>query len=323
MKFSFYAGIYSGLKQVEACIADALANAAHPTIADISDHLIKSPGKRIRPALCLMMYRIAHPKEAYSEPVIQIAAAIELIHMASLVHDDILDQAPVRHDVPTIHTKWDENTAITIGVYLYAIALKLLTSAGHIEIIDDISTTVKALCEGEMTQVFERENLELSLDMYLTIIYKKTASLFETAARSGARLGGADESTAEAMATYGRSLGYSFQIVDDYMDIAGFESALHKKPGQDFELGELTLPLIYLIDEADDKASVLNALQTADDAALTYIQGALKGSKALERTKTLAEGYLTEAKGIVAQHESPVTNDLVEIVDFVFKRAFG
>lgn len=322
--FEFYKQIQDELNAVDTVIKQAVINHSQSDIDAIGDHILQEKGKQIRPASCLLAYRLFQPNNAIPESVIEVAAAIELIHMASLIHDDIIDQAPLRHNIQTIHTKWNTNVAITMGVYFYSLALELLTKANSIAIIQTISQAVNQLCVGELTQVFERHNYEMSISQYQAIIYQKTAALFESACCIGAQLAGANADQQASLGHFGQSLGYGFQIIDDYMDIMSQNDMLHKKIGQDAEVGDLTLPFILYLKTASsvEKEAMVGALKSNDRDKLRQLKLQLKTSSAISETKRMAIDYLSKAKNEIQRHESQYQASFVEIIDYIRKRAF-
>ena len=212
-------------------------------------HILMAGGKRLRAAIVLQTARIG--QEDVPEAAIHAAAAVELIHAASLVHDDLIDQSPHRRGRPTIHHKWHHDAALLTGDYLFALSAQVIARSGNLGILEDISAASMAICEGEIYGVDKIEPLNEALEAYHFKIGHKTASLFEASARIGARCGDAGEETIEAMGHFGHALGMAFQIVDDVLDYMGDEQVLGKPAGGDLGQGLITLPLIYAVAHDD------------------------------------------------------------------------
>ena len=321
---AIYAPIESELKSVSGLIQKALERTTLKPLYAINQYIIGSPGKRLRPTLVLLSYKALSPDTPVSKDILETAASLELIHMASLIHDDIIDKAQIRHNKPSVNAKWGSEIAIPMGVYLYAVSLQFMASMGNIQVLRQISRTVKQLCEGEMTQIFERDQV-MGLHQYLVILKKKTAVLFGAACYSGAVLAKADKATQFRMKQFGYCLGMVFQIIDDYMDIMGETQKLGKTAGQDFYLGEFTLPLLFLLDSLPEveKAETLKKIASKDLTYLPQLQEQLIASKALEKTKALALDYLTRARETIAPlTESPAKEALIQITHFVSARGF-
>lgn len=214
-------------------------------------HLLSAGGKRLRAALVFRAAELAGG--AFVPTTIYAAAAVELVHAASLVHDDLIDQSPHRRGRPTIHEKWHHDAAVLVGDYLFALAARAITLTGNIRVLEEIAEAAVAICEGEISSVDEVEPLEAALESYRFKIGRKTASLFGAAGRIGAICGGAGQETVAAMGAFGYALGMAFQIVDDVLDYVGDERVLGKPAGGDLRRGLITLPLIYAVahDDAD------------------------------------------------------------------------
>lgn len=325
---SVYGPVKPGLEAVETRLKKVLFSTPYPGLREINQYLMLTPGKRMRPALTLLAYHafVAPSKKPTPDnSVVAIAAAFELIHMASLVHDDTIDHAPVRHNKPSVQAKWGSEVSITMGVYLYSVALKLISTAGNGDVLARISHTVRAMCEGELFQIMDRGNLDLSLNQYLLILKKKTGVLFGAAAQAGAILAGAGKKEQFALKNFGTYLGIVFQIVDDYLDIMGDESALKKVAGQDLEQGELTLPFIYLMEESgpDERPHLESLLRTGDAAALRILREKVQSGTAAEKTKALAMAYLAKARNQLTDLPPSLSKDkLIQLTDFVRERGF-
>jgi len=244
-----YRPIFGELKEVCNLIRASFKNSGNASIAELGDFLMASPGKRIRPALVILSAKIARSRysPATEKQLVKVASATELIHMASLLHDDVIDHSRIRHNKPTINSKRGRDVAIAFGDYLYSMAFELISECGNPDIVRCMSLATKEMCEGELTQVCERDNLDLLKRQYLIIIKKKTAALFAASCQAGGLLFSAQKPLQKALKGYGLHFGIAFQIIDDYMDLSGEQVVLGKMPGQDLEAGEMTLPFLNLL----------------------------------------------------------------------------
>src|SRR5262245_2819021 len=237
-----FAPVAADLDEVERLLAETLAS-ARPGVRELVSHLGHYRGKRLRPALLLLTAR-ACGRVTAAHPV--LGAVVEMIHTATLVHDDVLDNASVRRHVPTVNAGWGNQASILLGDYLFTHAFHLCSSvdARACRLIGDATNR---LCAGELHQITERGNLDLSEDDYFAIIDAKTAELTSCCCRFGAVYAGMPEQVVERLARYGRLLGQAFQIADDLLDLVGEERATGKSLGTDLEQQKMTLPLIHLL----------------------------------------------------------------------------
>ncbi len=205
-------------------------------------------GKMLRPALTLLA---AGACGRISQEHITLAAVLEMVHMATLVHDDVLDQAEVRRRSPTINTTTDNETAVLLGDYLISHAYHLCSSLDSQYASRTIASCTNTVCEGELLQVYNRNNWNLTREQYLTIVSRKTATLISVACMLGAKYAHADPATINALESYGMDTGVAFQIVDDILDLVGSEQEMGKTLGLDLDKGEVTLPVIHFLNTAD------------------------------------------------------------------------
>jgi octaprenyl-diphosphate synthase len=241
-----YGPIQADLAEVERILEEALRN-PQERIAALVDHVRHFRGKRLRPALLLLTGRacgLVTPEHHI------LAAVMEMIHTATLVHDDVLDGATIRRHVATVNAEWGVTASVLLGDYLFTHAFLLATSLDDIQVCEIIGKATKRTCEGELYQGLLKGNLELSEEEYLTIIDGKTADLISCCCRLGALYSRAVPEVVEILAGYGRWLGLAFQITDDLLDLTGDEGKTGKSLGTDLDLQKLTLPLIYLLRQA-------------------------------------------------------------------------
>jgi heptaprenyl diphosphate synthase/octaprenyl-diphosphate synthase len=284
-----------------------------------SRHILTSGGKRVRAALALLAAQLGR----YDlDRVLHSAAAVELIHAASLVHDDLVDEAERRRGTVTVHTRWDGDVALMIGDYLFALAAAEMALAPDARIIEFFSRGVMTICEGELSPVTHLAPLDVALDQYLFKIGAKTAALFEAACKAGIVCGGGSSAQVDALGRFGYDLGLAFQIVDDVLDYTGDPAELGKPAGNDLRAGTITLPLIYAIDAGGgpDLAAVID-MTPLDDARIGWAIGEVRrlggADRALAEARRYADGALAH---LDAFPDSAARHALGEIARFVVSR---
>ncbi len=297
-----YRPIGGDLRQVCRIFDDELFSEV-PAINDLCDQVRRYRGKMLRPALLLFSARACG---GVTEEHLTLAAVIEMVHMATLVHDDVLDEADMRRRHATINRLHGNEAAVLLGDYLISHAFHLCSSLPDTFASRQIGQATNTVCEGELQQVYHRGDLDLGLEQYLEIIARKTAALTETACLLGAHFAGAGQATVAALTRYGRHVGIAFQITDDVLDIVGREERTGKTLGRDLAEGKLTLPIIHaLTTAAPDQRQRLRQLITAtpyDREGLARLLG-LAGS--LEYALSAAREYVASA--VAALEALPVT----------------
>ena len=241
--------IGADLADVERIYASELAT-DNPFIADIYQHTSRFRGKRLRPILCLLA---AHATGGIRREHHVLAAVIEMIHTATLVHDDVLDSADVRRRVATVNVRWNNQTSVLYGDFLFTHAFHLAASTGSADACRIIGRATNRVCEGELTQIRNRGNCNLTESEYLDIIDGKTAELCAVACLIGARFCDVAPARISHLETYGRKLGLAFQIADDVLDLTGIETAVGKTLGTDLRQQKLTLPVIRLLTNSSEE----------------------------------------------------------------------
>jgi heptaprenyl diphosphate synthase len=238
--------LQSRLDEVEA----ALEKATHSDtdfVTEVASHLVMSGGKRFRPLMVLLS---GYFGEDRADPrLIQGAVAIELTHVATLYHDDVIDEAERRHGVPSVNARWGNNVAILSGDFLFARASEIASDLGAAE-VRLLAQTIATLCDGVIREVQSWGRLDQTVEAYTEIIRRKTAMLISTSCRLGGLLSDADPDTVETLTDFGMALGLGFQLSDDLMDLTSSEVELHKQPGQDMHQGMYTLPVLYTLEDA-------------------------------------------------------------------------
>lgn len=221
-----------------------------PELRSLLEHAGSFRGKQLRPAIVLLTAKaLGHVTPAH----LTVAAVVEMLHAATLVHDDILDDAGMRRGLPTVHAVSGSEVAVLLGDYLYAKAFHLAVMLDDPRCSRVLAEAVRVICQGEMTQMVHRGDLELTEARYFDVIYEKTAILYGASSELGAVYAGADDATAKRLKEFGDQLGLAFQIVDDCLDIEGDESVVGKSLGTDFEKGKLTLPFLWILDRASPR----------------------------------------------------------------------
>ena len=277
----------------ELIFRKALAVERSP-VTPMLNHLDHYRGKRLRPALLLLMAKAVGGVQPCHHT---LAAVVEMIHTATLVHDDVLDEAETRRHVPTFHAKWGNKLSILLGDTLFTQAF-YLTSTVDGRACQLIGKATNAVCAGELRQVSERGNDELSEATYFDILYGKTAALTEVSAKLGAMYAGGSSVMIEAAATYGRCLGLAFQVADDLLDLVGEEDVAGKTLGTDLEQGKLTLPIIHAIDSMTEPESraFRKLLHSTDANRREQIIDRLRETGSFEYTRAKAEGLVRQAR---------------------------
>ncbi len=241
-----YKPVEKELGVVETLIGKMLSGVDDPVLKKMNALLLASKGKRLRPAFVLLSACAANEREAKKskDSLIKTAAAFELIHLATLVHDDVMDENTVRHGKPTVNKIHGDASAIGVGDFLFSKAFVLLAETKNAAVVGIASKAIATVCEGQIYQLARRGSTNLTMKESLMIIEKKTATLFEAACEAGTMIVGEDTSSAKQ---FGRHFGIAFQLVDDYFDIMGTEKMLGKKPGENLHEGEATIPIFMLL----------------------------------------------------------------------------
>ncbi len=297
--------IARGLDLVEERLT-AVASEYPGELGEACRATLAAGGKRVRPLLTLLC---ARRDAAAGEPVLRAAAAVELLHMATLVHDDVLDRAELRRGRPTVAHQYGPATAVSAGNYLLARAFSELVGAGDPSAVDLMSATAVGLSEGEVLQRDEAHDVDVGVEAYVRRCERKTADLFSAACSLGALLSGAQEAAA-AVGEYGRLIGLAFQVFDDILDCSGDEAATGKRPGADVRDGTITLPLIYALEARPELAEILRR-PGPSDADVATVLSAVEGAGALQRARGDALRYIEDARSVLAACPDTVERGLL------------
>ncbi len=299
--------IAGDLEQTEAIFAEALSSAL-PYVRQLVTHLGHYRGKRLRPALLLLAAK-ACGRVTREHHI--LAAVVEMIHTATLVHDDVLDNAGIRRHVATVNHEWGNAASVLLGDWLFTHAFHLASTTGSAEACRIIGEATNRVCEGELHQIGERGNWDLTEAEYFRIIDGKTAELTACCGRLGAWFSGAPEPTVKALARFGRALGIAFQIADDVLDLIGREDEVGKSLGTDLEQQKLTLPLIrWLAAEGPDGQRRLHALLASPGREA--VRHRLEESGALDSSIREAERYARAAREELAPLPPSECRDILE-----------
>ena len=257
------AALAADMSAVTALIAQRMASEHAPRIPEVTAHLIGAGGKRLRPLLTLAAARLF----GYTGPFhIHLAATVEFIHTATLLHDDVVDESHRRRGRPTANLLWDNKSSVLVGDYLFARSFQLMTETGNLRVLDILANASATIAEGEVLQLTAAQDLATSESIYLQIVRGKTAALFSAATEVGGVIAGADEAQIKALFSYGDALGIAFQIADDLLDYSGSDSAIGKNTGDDFRERKVTLPVIKAVAfaSADDRAFWQRVIEKGD-----------------------------------------------------------
>lgn len=310
------------LAAVDALIRARMASRHAPRIPEVTAHLVEAGGKRVRPMLTLACARLCgYAGEAHQK----LAATVEFIHTATLLHDDVVDESGQRRGRPTANLLWDNKSSILVGDYLFARAFQLMVETENLRVLTILSNAAATIAEGEVLQMTAAENLATSEEIYMQVIRGKTAALFEAACEVGGVIAGRSETEVRALRTYGDALGVSFQIVDDYLDYGGGGAALDKNIGDDFRERKLTLPVIRAVALADatERAFWQRVIEKGDqrDGDLDQALEILARHGTLEQTRSAALEHADRAKAAMAEmQEHPLREMLIDLADYVVAR---
>ena len=268
-------------------------------VNQIAEHIVGGGGKRLRPMLVLLAAQAANYSGADH---VLLAAVIEFIHTATLLHDDVVDESDLRRGRKTANALWGNAASVLVGDFLYSRAFQMMVEADDMRVMRLLADTTNRIAEGEVLQLLNIHNPDVDEAAYLRVIERKTAVLFAAATRLGGLLGRVSAAQETALADYGMNLGYAFQIADDVLDYVADSGTLGKNIGDDLAEGKATLPLIYAIERAApaQAASLRRAIETGGLDSLDRIVAAIRDSGALERARAKAQAYADAAKAALS-----------------------
>lgn len=286
------------LREVDRTLKASLETSV-PIIKTLGTHILNAGGKRLRPLLTLASAKLFTP--TLPREATYLASAVELIHTATLIHDDVLDESELRRGVKTANNLWGNSCSVLVGDFLFARSFELMVKCQDFNILTTLSKTSGLICQGEVKQLTLLHNTETSTADYLDVIKLKTASLFKAACFSGAKIAGATTAEANILGSFGENLGIAFQIIDDILDYAQNADTMGKQPGDDYQEGKMSLPIIELlkvrpdlkiifIDDNKKYFDIIKQAMLNDDIfTLCYQQAQIFTTKAIESLKLIPE----------------------------------
>ncbi len=312
------------MKAVDALIRTRMVSDHAPRIPEITAHLVEAGGKRLRPMLTLAAAKLCGHD---GDNAVKLAATVEFIHTATLLHDDVVDESAQRRGRPTANLLWDNKSSVLVGDYLLARSFQLMTETGSMRVLNILSNASATISEGEVLQLTAAQDLKTNEDIYLQVVRGKTAALFSAATEVGGVIAGVEEEQVQALFDYGDALGIAFQIVDDLLDYQGDSSATGKNVGDDFRERKLTLPVIKAIAAADDEERAFwkRTIEKGDqqDGDLEHALALLNKHGALDATRADAQAWTDKAKASMEKlPQSELRDLLVELADFVVSRVY-
>ncbi len=310
------------LSAVNSLITERMASEHAPRIPEVTAHLVGAGGKRLRPMLTLAVARMCGYPGPYH---VHLAATVEFIHTATLLHDDVVDESQQRRGRPTANLLWDNQSSVLVGDYLFARSFQLMVETGSLRVLDILSNAAATIAEGEVLQLSAAQDLRTDEEIYLKVVRGKTAALFSAATEVGGVIAGAPEEQVRALFTYGDALGVSFQIVDDLLDYGGDSAATGKRVGDDFRERKLTLPVIKAVAAADEAERDFWArvIEKGDqrEGDLEEALRLLEKHGAMAATRADALAWAETAKAAILElPESEFRGMLFDLADYVVAR---
>ncbi|MGI9436454.1 MAG: polyprenyl synthetase family protein [Geminicoccaceae bacterium] len=315
--------VAADMEQINKLIVDRLQSSVS-LIPELAGHLVASGGKRIRPMLTLIAARLCGYEGQRQQG---LAAAVEFIHTATLLHDDVVDDSDLRRGAATANALWGNKPSVLVGDFLFARAFQLMVDDGSLEVLRILSNASAVIAEGEVAQLTTANDTETSEAAYMTVIGAKTATLFAAAAEIGAVIADRPETEAAALRAYGQHLGIVFQLVDDVLDYNAHEIDLGKNIGDDFRDGKITLPVVLAFErgDADDREFWRRTLESCEQAAddLHHAISLMERHGALKDSMKRAEGYADSAKTHLESFpDSTAKRAMLDLVDFCIERIY-
>ncbi|MEL7164696.1 MAG: polyprenyl synthetase family protein [Pseudomonadota bacterium] len=310
------------MEAVNGLIRDRMASEHAPRIPEVTRHLVEAGGKRVRPMLTLAAARMCGYPGPYH---VHLAATVEFIHTATLLHDDVVDESAQRRGRPTANLLWDNKSSVLVGDYLFSRSFQLMTETGNMDVLRILSDASATIAEGEVLQLTAAQNLATDEGVYMQVIRGKTAALFSAATEVGGVIANAPTDHVRALFDYGDALGIAFQIVDDLLDYQGQSQATGKNVGDDFRERKLTLPVIRAVAlaDADERAFWARTIEAGkqEDGDLDHALALLEKHDALTYTKDTAITHAERAKSALAPlPDHALKKMLVDLSDYVVER---
>ncbi|QCH14132.1 solanesyl diphosphate synthase [Synechococcus sp. CB0101] len=309
---------------LEALLSDlrSLIGAGHPILQAAAEHLFSAGGKRLRPGIVLLVSRALAADGELTARHRRLAEITEMIHTASLVHDDVVDEASTRRGVDTVHSRFNHRVAVLAGDFLFAQASWHLANLDDLEVVKLLSRVIMDLADGEVKQGLFRYDTGQSFETYLEKSYCKTASLIANSARAAGVLSGLPAHQLDELYRFGRQLGLAFQVVDDILDFTGSDQQLGKPAASDLATGYLTAPALYALEEHPALAGLIER-EFSEDGDLDQALELVRNSQAIQRSRALAEGFANEAREAISWlPASDCRSALLALPEFVLSRLY-
>jgi all-trans-nonaprenyl-diphosphate synthase len=318
---SLFAPVDADLQQMTDNLK-SLVGARHPILYAAAEHLFGATGKRVRPAIVFLVTRATMPSEDITPRHRRLAEITEMIHTASLVHDDVVDTADTRRGIPTVHSVWDNRIAVLAGDFLFAQSSWYLANLDNLEVVKLLSQVIMDLAEGEIQQGLNCFDTGVSLETYLDKSYYKTASLIANSAKAAAVLSEVPREICERIYQYGRNLGLAFQIVDDILDFTGSSETLGKPAASDLASGNITAPTLFAMEEKPELLDLI-ATEFVDPAVLQQAIALVHSTSAIDRARQLAHKHVQLAIEELTDLPNTISRQaLFDLGDYVLKRMY-
>ncbi len=317
-KTTFLSPVQSLLSQVDRQMR-AQTEGSHPDLAAAMQHLIDAGGKRVRPSLSLLVGQMLG---AQAEHIVSLAAAVELLHTATLVHDDLIDGALLRRGMPTLNTNWTPAATVLTGDFVFARAADLAASTDSIAVMKMFAETLSTIVNGEIRQYFSSRGLA-SREDYFTRIYAKTASMFELASGAAALLSPVQEDIQQAACQFGYELGMAFQIMDDVLDFTGAQATVGKPVGSDLRQGLITLPALYYHEAHPEDPAMESVIQRNghNNRQMDALVEAIRDSGAVQQSVSEARAFIGRAQRLLSRMPASVEREaLVDLSNYIIDR---
>ena len=313
--------VHEDLQKVEREIAhESLASV--DAVTNIGKYLQSSGGKRLRPMLVLLSAKLVGRTD---DDTIRLAAIVEMIHTATLVHDDVIDVAETRRGKPSANVIWGNHTCVLAGDWLYMQAFQAALRLRNFQVLDILISLTQLMVEGELFQLERIGEIDVSEADYMELVHRKTASLFSACARLGVVAGGGDDADESQVADYAWNLGMAFQLVDDVLDFTSREAVLGKPVGNDLREGKVTLPLIYALPDASNVERRQTILKDGnyDRVPFRSVLDLIQAHNGMERVRRRAQAFTDKARAIINTYpESPAQRALAAVTDLVVERDY-
>lgn len=317
----FHEVVKSEFEEVNGIIINRL-NSEVDLVENIGQYIIDGGGKRMRPLLVILSAKVSGYK---GSDHLHLAAVIEFIHTATLLHDDVVDTSDLRRGKATANTKFGNAPSVLVGDFLYSRAFQMLVGVGNLDVMQTIADTTNAISEGEVQQLANARNSNISEDVYKKVIFKKTAILFDAAAKIGAIIAKSETSHIQSLSDYGRNIGMAFQLMDDVLDYNGDSKNLGKNIGDDLAEGKMTLPLIYAMKNGKNsqKLVIQEAIKNTNVCDLKNILTIIRETGALEYSMSCAKKHAMDAKRCLVDLPKSIEKiAMLELAEFSIDRKY-